>query len=94
MQRYYRVPMAAKLLGLNWWARIRWSSLNVIAWLAFDTLGRWFPRLVGGTQINAMIVADLSSKVCIASKPDQAEPCVIIAMAPGATVSTTYATTR
>ena len=43
MQRYCRVPMAAKLLGLNWWARIRWSSLNVIAWLAFDPWGRWFP---------------------------------------------------
>ena len=37
----------------------------------------------GDTQINAMIVADLSSKVCIASKPDHAEPCVIIAATRG-----------
>ena len=35
----------AELVG-----RIRWSSLNVIAWLAFDPWGRWFPAAAAVAQ--------------------------------------------
>ena len=44
----------------SWSARIRWSSLNVIAWLAFDPLGRWFPGPSGGSSMHCVVSSSWS----------------------------------